>query len=108
MKRAIQKNVEDVLARAIISGELDLGRLCTLMHNSTCVASRLGPDFMAVRPLKRAIQKNVEDVLARAIISGELDLGRRCTLMHNSTCVSIRKVTILRGAAVEACDSEER
>ena len=32
LKRAIQKNVEDVLARAIISGELDLSRDYTLTY----------------------------------------------------------------------------
>ena len=39
LKRAIQKNVEDVIARAIISGALDLGRDYTLPHNSTCVVT---------------------------------------------------------------------
>ena len=40
LKCAIQKNVEDVLARGIISSELGLGRRWTLMHDSTCVSIR--------------------------------------------------------------------
>ena len=39
LKRAIQKNIEAVLARAIISGELDFGWDYTLPHNSTCVVT---------------------------------------------------------------------